>query len=93
MFLLRNASAELQSDRDVVLEAVKGDGSALIFAANHLGYDRDVVLEAVKSDGHALLFALADLRSDREFVCNRTAALCSMHRRSSEGTESSGLKQ
>ena len=48
------ASAALQGDREIVLEAVKQDGTALYFASAALKDDREIVLEAVKQNGHAL---------------------------------------
>ena len=44
---LECASKELRNDKDVVLEAVKNNGSSLKFASEELQDDKEVVLEAV----------------------------------------------
>jgi len=55
-------------DRDIVLEAVRQDGSALRFAGENLRADREVVIEAVRKHGMALQFAAVELRGDRDIV-------------------------
>lgn len=42
---------EIINDREILLEAVKKDGSALRYASEELKNDREIVLEAVKADG------------------------------------------
>jgi len=69
---MRYAAAELESDREVVLEAVRQCGDALQFASEELRCDREVVAEAVRRGrcfGHSpLQYADAELRRDRELV-------------------------
>eukprot|EP00972_Heterocapsa_arctica_P021620 3179794-Heterocapsa_arctica.AAC.1 len=43
---IRQASEELQADREVVMVAVKKNGNAIRFASEELKGDRDVVMEA-----------------------------------------------
>lgn len=50
---IKNPS-ELCSDREVVLEAVKFDGSSLEYASAELGADRQLLLLAVQQNGWAL---------------------------------------
>jgi hypothetical protein len=52
--ILKQASAELRADREVVLAAVAQRGRALEHADASLRVDREVVLAAVAQDGHAL---------------------------------------
>jgi hypothetical protein len=67
---LRYTSAELRSDRDVVLAAVRRNGTALDHACQIFLRDREVVLEAVRGDSHgrALQLASAEFHADREIV-------------------------
>ena len=65
---LKNASPELQADREVVLAAVRQNGWVLCYASTELRADREVVLAAVQQDGRALEFASPELRADREVV-------------------------
>ena len=58
----------MREDREIVLEAVKNDGSALKYASENLKEDREIVLEAVKNDGSALEYASENLKEDREIV-------------------------
>lgn len=67
-YSLRDASEEFQSDRYVVMVAVKKDGWALQFASDDLKADREVVMAAVKNNGSALNYASEELRSDSEIV-------------------------
>ena len=46
-------ASELRADHEIVLEAVKQNGSALKYASEELNND-EVVLEAAKQDGFAL---------------------------------------
>ena len=66
---------ELQADREVVLVAVKQDGSALRYASDKLRADKEVVLVAVKSDEGSgsvfqsvLEYADNSLKNDPEFM-------------------------
>jgi DNA-directed RNA polymerase subunit L len=56
------------SNKDIVLAAVKKKGLALQRASEDLRKNRYVVLAAVKQDGRALHFAKEDLRKDRDIV-------------------------
>ena len=62
--LLKDLHADLQNDKEVVLQAVKAHGAssassglALEFASEALRNDKEVVLTAVGYNGHALQFA------------------------------------
>merc|ERR1719499_2056225 len=65
---LRDAPAEAQLDREVILAAVSRYGTALEWASPELKADRDVVLAAVARNGSALDYASADLQADRDVV-------------------------
>jgi hypothetical protein len=56
----------LQSDREVVLAAVKCSGTALQFACEELRADKDIVLQAIRSSWTAISFAADDLRNCQE---------------------------
>ena len=56
---MQMCSATRDSDREVVLAAVKRHGGALICATAELQADREVVLAAVQQDGYALRHASA----------------------------------
>jgi hypothetical protein len=57
-----------KDDKDLILEAVKNDGSYLKVASKRLKDDKDVVMESVKSCYHCLKFASKRLRDDNEIV-------------------------
>lgn len=59
---------KFRGDKDVVVDAVSGDGMCLVYADESLRDDRDVVLEAVRDNGAAMQFASETLKRDREFV-------------------------
>ena len=68
---LKDASLELQADRNVVLAAVRQAGLAIAYASPGLQADREVVLAAVRQNGMALRYAStmwADQRAIREVV-------------------------
>ena len=56
----------LITDRELVLEAVKRNGSALKYASDTLNADPEVMLEAVRNDGNALEYASEELQNDPE---------------------------
>ena len=58
----------LKADREIVLAAVKDDGSTLKNAADTFKADREIVLAAVKNDGDALRYAANTLKADREII-------------------------
>eukprot|EP00971_Amphidinium_carterae_P306191 6085398-Amphidinium_carterae.1 len=67
MELLKDAGE--WGDRDLVMEAVRRNGSALKHAAEELRGDWDLVMEAVRqSYGRALGYATEELRGDRGLV-------------------------
>jgi len=66
--LFKNASAFLQSDKQVVMAAVKQDGGALEFASKKLKADKQVVMAAVKQNQWALKYASKGLKADKEVV-------------------------
>jgi len=70
------ASGELRSDRGLLLEAVKYQGSLLGEAAEQLRGDRAFVLEAVKLSGKALGGASEELRGSRDFVLEAARSGC-----------------
>ncbi len=65
---LRYASKTFKSDREIVLEAIKQDGSSLQFASEELQSDREIVLEAVIQNSLALEFASENLKADKEII-------------------------
>lgn len=64
--ILRHASAEFQSTKDIVLKAVRRSGYALEWASGAMQSDREVALAAVRQDGRALAYASVDLQRDKE---------------------------
>ena len=67
---LEYASEELRNNKEVVLEAVKKNGSALEYASERLQADKDVVLAAVKQYGDSIVYANwdSDVLYDREII-------------------------
>ena len=53
---------------DVVLAAVRQNGSALEHAAAELKADRNFMLPAVQQSGSALRYAVAELQADRSVL-------------------------
>ena len=70
-WVVREAPASIQGDREIMLEAVKQSGIALLFASPPLKNDREIVLETVKNNGGAIQWAHEDMYNDLEIV--RTA--------------------
>ena len=64
----RAMCASMRTDREVVLEAVARNGSALGHASVELRADRELVMVAISNDGWALQFASPELQKDREIV-------------------------
>ena len=58
----------LRADKQIVLAAVRGAGSALQYASAELQDDKDVVLAAAMQDPTALLWASAALQMDEDVV-------------------------
>jgi len=71
--LLRFASDELRSNREIVLAAVLNDGSALGWASKEFYDDREIVLAAVKNDAAAFCWASPRLKKDWEILHNTIA--------------------
>ena len=65
---LKYASDNLKKDKDIVLTAVRKNGSALEYASEELKYDKDVVLATVIQNGLALIYASEELRNDKDVV-------------------------
>lgn len=66
---LQVAPAQVQNDRDLVLEMLRDSwGHALRYASEDIQNDREVVLQAVQFDGLALQYASEELRGDIETV-------------------------
>ena len=69
---LWHADKKLQSDREIVLAAVRNDPCygipSLAFADKKLQSDREIVLAAVSQNAEALNYASEELKSDREIV-------------------------
>jgi len=68
MVLYNVPSKELKNDRELVLTAVRYDGSEFEFASDELKNDREFVLEAMKHQVCAFVFASKELRDDDEVV-------------------------
>ena len=58
----------MKDNKDVVLQAVKNNGIALMCASARLKDDKEVVLQAMNKDGCALQYASVRLRDDKEVV-------------------------
>ncbi len=56
------------NNKQMVLEAVKQEGLALLNASNELQNNKEVVLEAVKQEGMALEYASDELQNNKEIV-------------------------
>ena len=65
---LKNTSAEIQDDKDMVLLAVRECGPSLEYASDRLKNDREIVIEAIKNDGSALEFVSENFKNDKEIV-------------------------
>ena len=70
---LEYASAELRSDRELVLAAVAKFGWALLYASKQLRSDKQVVLAAVAEQARAIEYACESLRDDKEFMLTAVA--------------------
>ena len=65
---LRYAYFELQSDRQIVLRAVRQNGRSLEFASNEILNDKEIILAAVSNYGSSLKYASSYLQNDKEIV-------------------------
>ena len=54
-------SSDLQSDKEIVLAAVKQNGLALEFANDVFKSDKEVVTSALENNGEAMQFVSKDL--------------------------------
>ena len=66
--MLKFTSIELKADREVVMEAIRKDGSALQFASVEHKADRVIVLAAVRKNGTALRFVSDAFKADGEIA-------------------------
>ena len=63
-FSLQDADEKLKADKEIVLEAVKNDGTALEYADDSLKKDKEIVDAAVKQDERASQYADISLKKD-----------------------------
>lgn len=68
VYILRDASMDLRSDRWFMRRCVKADGRALYWASQELKADKSVVLLAVQCYGQALEHASLTLQCDKDVV-------------------------
>ena len=66
--IFANVIRVLDHDREMVLAAVREEGSHLVSLGAEWRGDREVVMEAVKGHGGALRHASEELQNDREFI-------------------------
>ena len=66
--VLKNASADITGNREIVLEVIKKRGTELQFVSMGLKGDREIVLEAVKNNGWSLQYASEILKKDYDIV-------------------------
>ena len=68
--VLEYADKKFWKDREIVLAAVKGNGSAIIFANKIFRKDKEIVLEVVKDwkMDHALKYVDDSLRNDPDIL-------------------------
>ena len=59
---------EIFDDREILFEAIKTFGCAVMCASPRLRADRELVIKAVAQDGCALEYATEELRADRGVV-------------------------
>lgn len=65
---ISNFDENIRKDKEIVLIAVKANGTALEFVDKSMQDDKEVVLTAVKKRGNALKFASKRLKKDEEVV-------------------------
>ncbi|MFM7683486.1 MAG: DUF4116 domain-containing protein, partial [Bacteroidota bacterium] len=65
---LKNAPPKIQSNRNIVLDAVRLNGLELEFASEELRNDREIVLEAVKINAHSIEFISERLFNEKDFI-------------------------
>ena len=61
-------AGDLRANEHIVLTAVRQDGHALRFAAEHLKNHRSIVCAAVQQNGTSLWFASDSMKRNREVV-------------------------
>jgi len=64
---LEYASDDLKNEKELVLLAVKKDGTSLKNAPMKFRADKQVVMEAVKQTANAFRYASDELRHEKEF--------------------------
>jgi hypothetical protein len=67
-FIIDILSEELLNDYDIVLQAVKNNGSNLRFASEELQNNYIIVLEAVKNNGLSIQWASYKLQNDKDII-------------------------
>jgi hypothetical protein len=67
-FLIKEASPELKSDKDIVLKAVKCDGFTFNFVDTKFINDYDVVSETVKTNGYIYTQLHSSFRKKKEIL-------------------------
>jgi CxxC motif-containing protein len=66
--LFKHVSTELQDDYDVVMHAVKINGSALEFASEKMKNTMAIILAAIYSNPYAFKFVPFDVRNNKQIV-------------------------
>ena len=66
--ILQNPNSLSDAPTDMIIEAVKRDGSDLKYASESVKNDRDIVSEAVEKNGGFLSYASEELRDDEELA-------------------------
>ncbi|KAF0980182.1 hypothetical protein FDP41_013396 [Naegleria fowleri] len=66
----RLSGSPFQNDKEVVLNAVRNDGTALEFASKKLKQDEQVIREAIQQNPFAILYVHARVPQGREMVKN-----------------------
>lgn len=65
---LKYTSEKLRNDKDIVLKAVKQDGTVLQFASKKLRNNETVVFEVIRQNRQSLEYASKSLKNDKEFA-------------------------
>jgi hypothetical protein len=58
----------LQSDKDVVMEAVKKNGYNIKYSSNTMKKDKEIALEAIKNYKYAVKYLDKDIKQDSVFI-------------------------
>ena len=73
--LFEECDSLVQSDRDIVMEAIKKDGYLLMILSDEFKNDKEIVLECVRLNEYLICFASETLQkqygnSSKEFIKN-----------------------